>query len=308
MNVVTGNDAGNALSGTAGGDLIYGFDPNAAYASATIAATRVASGLDQPLYVTAAPGDTNRLFIVEKTGTIKLRPEQRAGAGDAISYRAGQHRERTRPARSRLRSGLRHQRRLLRLCDVDRRVAAQRGVALSRLGQSQCRGGGPRPHPRRRPLDQRQPQCRLARASGRTASLHRIGRGRRPGERAGHHQPARQDPAHRRRSGRARLSDSGRQSVRRRRRRRTRRDLGATACAIRGARASIPRPATSSSAMSAGPRSRKSISARRARTTVGRTSKALPTIRASSIRSLPIRTAAAPRSPAAMSIAARAMD
>ena len=72
MNIVTGNDAGTTLSGAAGGDLIYGFDPNAAYASATIAATRVASGLDQPLYVTAAPGDTSRLFIVEKTGAIKI--------------------------------------------------------------------------------------------------------------------------------------------------------------------------------------------------------------------------------------------
>ena len=72
MNVVTGNDAGNALSGTVGGDLIYGYDPNAAYASATISATRVATGLDQPLYITSAPGDTSRLFIVEKTGTIKI--------------------------------------------------------------------------------------------------------------------------------------------------------------------------------------------------------------------------------------------
>ena len=72
MNIVTGNDAGTTLSGTGGGDLIYGFDPNAAYASATIAATRVASGLDLPLYATAAPGDTSRLFIVEKAGTIKI--------------------------------------------------------------------------------------------------------------------------------------------------------------------------------------------------------------------------------------------
>jgi glucose/arabinose dehydrogenase len=72
MNVMTGNDAGNALSGTAGADLIYGYDPNAAYASATISATRVASGLSQPLYVTAAPGDTSRLFIVDKAGTIKI--------------------------------------------------------------------------------------------------------------------------------------------------------------------------------------------------------------------------------------------
>ena len=72
MNIVSGNDGANTLSGTNGDDLIYGYDPNAAYANATISATRVASGLDQPLYVTAAPGDTSRLFIVEKTGTIKI--------------------------------------------------------------------------------------------------------------------------------------------------------------------------------------------------------------------------------------------
>ena len=72
MNIVSGNDGANTLSGTNGDDLIYGFDPNAPYASATIAATRVASGLSQPLYVTAAPGDTSRLFIVEKGGTIKI--------------------------------------------------------------------------------------------------------------------------------------------------------------------------------------------------------------------------------------------
>jgi len=72
MNIVTGNDGINALAGSGGNDVIYGFDPNAPYASATIAATRVASGLDQPLYVTAAPGDTSRLFIVEKTGAIKI--------------------------------------------------------------------------------------------------------------------------------------------------------------------------------------------------------------------------------------------
>ena len=72
MNIVTGNDGANVLAGGNGDDLIYGFDPNAPFASATIAATRVASGLDQPLYVTAPPGDTSRLFIVEKSGTIKI--------------------------------------------------------------------------------------------------------------------------------------------------------------------------------------------------------------------------------------------
>jgi glucose/arabinose dehydrogenase len=72
LNIISGNDAGNTLGGSAGDDLIYGFDPNAAYASATVAATRVASGLTQPLFVAAPPGDTGRLFVVEKTGAIKI--------------------------------------------------------------------------------------------------------------------------------------------------------------------------------------------------------------------------------------------
>jgi len=72
LNIISGNDSANTLAGGAGNDLIYGFDPNAAYPSANIAATRVASGLNQPLYVTAPPGDTGRLFIVEKTGAIKV--------------------------------------------------------------------------------------------------------------------------------------------------------------------------------------------------------------------------------------------
>ena len=73
MNIVSGNDVGTTLSGTAGGDLIYGFDPDAAYASATITATRVVgSGLSLPIVVTSAPGDPTRLFVIEKLGTIKV--------------------------------------------------------------------------------------------------------------------------------------------------------------------------------------------------------------------------------------------
>jgi glucose/arabinose dehydrogenase len=73
VNTIVGDDGSNTLSGTAGRDLIYGFDPNGPEADVTsIAATRVASGLDAPLFVTAPPGDTGRLFIVEKTGEIKI--------------------------------------------------------------------------------------------------------------------------------------------------------------------------------------------------------------------------------------------
>ncbi len=33
---------------------------------------RIASGLSQPLFVTHPPGDSERIFVVEKAGTIKI--------------------------------------------------------------------------------------------------------------------------------------------------------------------------------------------------------------------------------------------
>src|SRR5439155_23091158 len=39
---------------------------------AGIDATRVASGFTAPLYVTAPPGDTSRLFVVQQSGQIKI--------------------------------------------------------------------------------------------------------------------------------------------------------------------------------------------------------------------------------------------
>src|ERR1700719_1641614 len=43
-----------------------------AQAVSGLAAFRVASGLSQPLFVTAPPGDYNRLFIVQKTGQVSI--------------------------------------------------------------------------------------------------------------------------------------------------------------------------------------------------------------------------------------------
>ena len=68
-----GNNGSNLLRGTAGNDLIYGYDPNGPQARVTaMEATRVATGLDQPVLVTAAPADDGRLFVVEKGGLIKI--------------------------------------------------------------------------------------------------------------------------------------------------------------------------------------------------------------------------------------------
>lgn len=70
---ITGTDAANTLTGTAGADLIYGFDPNGpGRAVSQIDAVRLASGLAQPLFLTAAPDDPTRLFVVEKGGAIKV--------------------------------------------------------------------------------------------------------------------------------------------------------------------------------------------------------------------------------------------
>jgi Ca2+-binding RTX toxin-like protein len=72
-NLIVGNDGSNTLQGTTGADVIYGYDPNGPQSQATsIVATRVASGLSQPLFATAPPDDTGRLFLVEKTGQIKI--------------------------------------------------------------------------------------------------------------------------------------------------------------------------------------------------------------------------------------------
>src|SRR5262245_34445667 len=72
-NLIVGNDGSNTLQGTAGEDIIYGYDPNGPQSQASsIRATRVASGLNQPLFAAAPPGDAGRLFLVEKTGQIKI--------------------------------------------------------------------------------------------------------------------------------------------------------------------------------------------------------------------------------------------
>src|SRR5215831_10634866 len=73
VTLITGNDGSNTLQGTAGADVIYGYDPNGPQSQASaIIATRVATSFTQPLFVGAPADDTSRLFVVEKTGAIKI--------------------------------------------------------------------------------------------------------------------------------------------------------------------------------------------------------------------------------------------
>jgi glucose/arabinose dehydrogenase len=76
-NLIVGNDGANVLRGTSGRDLIYGFDPEGPQGEVTsIAATRIASGLDLPLFVASPPGDLERLIVVSKRGTIDILDPQ----------------------------------------------------------------------------------------------------------------------------------------------------------------------------------------------------------------------------------------
>jgi len=71
---LSGRDGSDSLSGGAGDDVIYGFGvEDTQGGSGTITAVRVASGLSGPLFAVSAPGDPDRLFIVEQhTGRIRI--------------------------------------------------------------------------------------------------------------------------------------------------------------------------------------------------------------------------------------------
>lgn len=71
MAVRTGTQAADRLTGTNSADTIYGYDPHAR-TPATIAANMIASGLENPLYLTSAPGSARHLFILEKRGLVKV--------------------------------------------------------------------------------------------------------------------------------------------------------------------------------------------------------------------------------------------
>ncbi len=72
--VLSGADGSDSLFGGGGNDTLYGHSTADTQANShLIDAVRVASGLSGPLFATSAPGDPNRLFIVEQhTGRIRI--------------------------------------------------------------------------------------------------------------------------------------------------------------------------------------------------------------------------------------------
>ncbi len=69
---LSGGEGRDKLLGGDGDDVLFGFGrSDGTAASGTIVATCIASGLSAPLFATSAPGDPDRLFVVEKGGTIR---------------------------------------------------------------------------------------------------------------------------------------------------------------------------------------------------------------------------------------------
>ena len=65
--IIKGGAGAQAIGGTAGNDIIYGYDPSGV---STVTVTPVIGGLDSPLLGTYAPGDATGLYIVGQQGEI----------------------------------------------------------------------------------------------------------------------------------------------------------------------------------------------------------------------------------------------
>ncbi len=70
MAEITGSQAGETLTGSAGDDIITAFTPG--LAADSIVATRLAVGLAKPVAVAAPPDESGRLFILERDGLLKV--------------------------------------------------------------------------------------------------------------------------------------------------------------------------------------------------------------------------------------------
>lgn len=83
---VSGGEGADRVDGGDGDDVIYGFGSSDRTAgSGDILAQRVAQGLPQPIFVTSAPGDADRLFVVGKGGRIDILDPQ-TGAVNASPF------------------------------------------------------------------------------------------------------------------------------------------------------------------------------------------------------------------------------
>jgi Ca2+-binding RTX toxin-like protein len=67
-----GGGGSDTLSGGSGRDVLYGYGEGAAPGTLPITATRIATGLPGAVFMTQAPDDSSRAFIVQKGGIVRI--------------------------------------------------------------------------------------------------------------------------------------------------------------------------------------------------------------------------------------------
>lgn len=83
---IYGTNAANTLTGTTGADLIYGWNPDAPGRAVTVIdAVRISADVSQSLFLTHAPDDPTRLFVVEKGGQVEIL-DAATGARNATPF------------------------------------------------------------------------------------------------------------------------------------------------------------------------------------------------------------------------------
>jgi Ca2+-binding RTX toxin-like protein len=85
--VISGGDGADTLSGGAGDDILYGHGPSDTQAgSGDIKATLISSAFNRPVFATSAPGDPDRLFVIEAhSGQIRIL-DPATGTGNATPF------------------------------------------------------------------------------------------------------------------------------------------------------------------------------------------------------------------------------
>ena len=176
VNLIVGNDGSNSLQGTAGADLIYGYDPNGPQSQASCNPCDPGRDGSQPaaLRRRAARRYRSPVHRRENRADQNPRSHHRTGSGNAVPRRVRPDPDgrRARPARPRLRSRLRQQRLFLRRSDQPGGDAEIRRYHVS-ANPNVADAASVTPIITIDQTSRQQPQGRLARLRSRRLSLRR---------------------------------------------------------------------------------------------------------------------------------------